>query len=203
MSLVHAGHPTYTIHCRQEYWCSELWCDCDIRCWSGILLWGRAVLSSVDVKCEASLSVVKARKYRSWSSEQQFFAFITYQLKTNERACWIDYNVTYRDNIACWLLVCYGLSAFTQSRRACIYFKLTSLFEGMILMFWWLSYYRSKDMLSKFVYMFACHNTSTVNRQCHIPTSIQLLQNMVSCFVKGSQHHMYLQDVTVQAVYAE
>jgi hypothetical protein len=58
-------------------------------------------------------------------------------------------------------------------------------------------------MLSEFVYMLAGHNTSTVNRQRYIPKSIPLLQNMVSSFVKVSQHHMYLQDVTVQAVYTE
>jgi hypothetical protein len=40
------------------------------------------------VKCEAGLSVVEARKYRSWSSEEQFVAFISYKLRTNERADW-------------------------------------------------------------------------------------------------------------------
>jgi hypothetical protein len=41
--LVQADHPTYTICCRQDYQCSELLCDCDIRCWSGTLLWGHVV----------------------------------------------------------------------------------------------------------------------------------------------------------------
>jgi hypothetical protein len=44
------------------------------------------------------------------------------------------------------------------------YCMLALLFELMILMFWWLSYYCSKDLLSEFVYMLAGHNTSTVNR---------------------------------------
>jgi hypothetical protein len=58
-------------------------------------------------------------------------------------------------------------------------------------------------MLSEFVYMLAGLNTSTVNRQRYIPTSIPLLQNMVPSFMIVSQHHMYLQYVTVQAVYTE
>jgi hypothetical protein len=41
-------------------------------------------VSSVDVKCEAGLSVVEARKYRSWFSKEQFVAFIPYRLRTNE-----------------------------------------------------------------------------------------------------------------------
>jgi hypothetical protein len=42
------------------------------------------------------------------------------------------------------------------------------LFEVIILMFWWLSYYCSKDLLSGFAYMLAGQNTSTVNRQRYI-----------------------------------
>ena len=55
--MVQVDHPTYTIRCRQEYRCSELRCDCDIRCWSGTLLWRRAVwrhlllVSSVKQVC--------------------------------------------------------------------------------------------------------------------------------------------------------
>jgi hypothetical protein len=55
--MVQVDHPTYTIRCRQEYQCSELWCDCDIRCWSGTLLWRRAdwrhllLVSSVKQVC--------------------------------------------------------------------------------------------------------------------------------------------------------
>ena len=41
-------------------------------------------VSSVGVKCEAGLSVVEARKYRSWSSKEQFLAFIPYRLRINE-----------------------------------------------------------------------------------------------------------------------
>jgi hypothetical protein len=70
-------------------------------------------------------------------------------------------------------------------------------------MFWWLSYYYSKDMLSEFVYMLVSHYTSTVSRQRYIPTSIPLLQNMVSSFVKVSKQNMYLHFVAVQALYME
>jgi hypothetical protein len=58
--MVQVDHPTYTIHCRQEYQCSELRCDCDIRWWSGTLLWRRAVwrhlllVSSVKQVCMLS-----------------------------------------------------------------------------------------------------------------------------------------------------
>jgi hypothetical protein len=40
--------------------------------------------SSVGVKCEAGLSVVEAMKYQSWSSKEQFLAFIPYRLRTND-----------------------------------------------------------------------------------------------------------------------
>jgi hypothetical protein len=36
--------------------------------------------------CEAGLSVVEDRKYRIWSSEEQFLAFIPYKLRTKKRA---------------------------------------------------------------------------------------------------------------------
>ena len=41
-------------------------------------------VSSVGVKCEAGLSVVEAREYRSWPSKKEFNAFIPYRLRTNE-----------------------------------------------------------------------------------------------------------------------
>jgi hypothetical protein len=108
-------------------------------------------------------------------------------------------------NIACWLLVCYDLPACTQLRRA--YAFLACSHRCLKLWYWCfgdlISYYCSKDMLSEFVYMLAGHTTSTSNRQRYIPTSIPLLQNMVSSFMIVSQHHMYLHDATVQAVYTE
>jgi hypothetical protein len=66
-------------------------------------------------------------------------------------------------NIASWWLVCYGLPACTLSRRVCLYCKIALLFEVMILTFWCLLYYWSKDLISGFAYMLAGHNTSTVN----------------------------------------
>ena len=75
-------------------------------------------------------------------------------------------------NIACWWLVCYGLPACTLSRRACLYCMIALLFEVIILMFWWLSYYCSKDMLSEFAYMLAGRNTSHGVKFCEsLPTA--------------------------------
>ena len=82
--------------------------------------------------------------------------------------------------------MCYGLPVCTQSRRACFYCLIVLLLEVTTLMFWWLSYYCSKDLLSGFTYMLAGHNTSTVNRQRYIP----LLQYMVSRFAKVSKQHV-------------
>jgi hypothetical protein len=42
--------------------------------------------SSLVVKCKAGLFVVEARKYRIWSSEEQFLAFIPCKLRKNKRA---------------------------------------------------------------------------------------------------------------------
>ena len=74
--LVEADYKPHTVCCRQEYQCSELRCNCDIRCWSGTFALRTCCLkaSPVGVKCtcEACLTDVEARNYRIWSSKEQF-----------------------------------------------------------------------------------------------------------------------------------
>ena len=68
--------------------------------------------------------------------------------------------------------MCYGLPECTQSRRACFYCLIVLLLEVTTLMFWWLSYYCSKDMLSEFAYMLAGRNTSHGVKFCEsLPTA--------------------------------
>ena len=86
-SLVQADHPTYTIRCDNSINVQS--CDVTVTLDVGLVSCSEDMLFEgifVSVKCEAGLSVVEARKYRIWSSEKQFLAFIPYKLKTNKRA---------------------------------------------------------------------------------------------------------------------
>jgi hypothetical protein len=68
-----------------RYW-QELRCYCDIRCWSGTLLWGRPVwrhlvlVSSVKQVC-----LLLRPGIIEVGPTKKFLAFIPYRLRTNER----------------------------------------------------------------------------------------------------------------------
>jgi hypothetical protein len=133
ISLVQAYYPIYTIHIRQEYQCSALRCGCDIRYWSSWYL----VLRT----CYFRVSFVVV-KYEAGLSLSRPGNIVVGPAKNG------------------FLLL------FHMCRRDMYqHFLMSNVVKDwlLILMFCWLSYFCSKDMLSEFAYMLAGHNTSTVN----------------------------------------
>jgi hypothetical protein len=226
MSLVQADHPTYTIYCRQDYQCSELRCDCEIRGLSGILLWGRTVwrhrllVSSVKQVCLLSRpgNIVFGPAKNSFlllfhtiwghtnvlKGHVSIFSHVeccerliavSHQVlqfsvgNTRSYSIWTSCTVTFCKYMCCWkiftkldtmfcnngiyrdvtLLVdgwCAMVCQLVHNLGEHVFFAWSHcLFKVMIPMFWWLSYFCSKDMLSGFAYILAGHKTSTVNNQ--------------------------------------
>ena len=89
MSLVQADHQTYMyiIRCRQEYQCSELRYDCDVRCWSDTLLWGRAVWRHLLLVSSVKQVWLMSRlgNIEVGPAKKRFLAFIPYRLRINKR----------------------------------------------------------------------------------------------------------------------
>jgi hypothetical protein len=80
-------------------------------------------------------------------------------------------SVTMECNVACWPLICYSLSACTQTQRASPYCSSMITTKTSVLSLQTTMRSGNKGMLSEIVYMLADHRAPTINRQCYIPVN--------------------------------